>query len=48
VDDLAGISRGVDLLAHANPAEAICTSIQVFQLGFHFCQALDNRPELHA
>ncbi|KAI1695875.1 hypothetical protein Ddc_20901 [Ditylenchus destructor] len=48
VADLAGISRGVDLLAHANPAEAICTSIQVFQLGFHFCQALDNRPELHA
>ncbi|WP_227451278.1 MULTISPECIES: hypothetical protein [Pseudomonas] len=46
--DLAGIAGSVDLLAHANAAETVRAAIQVFELGFHFRQALDNRPQLHA
>ncbi|WP_338512948.1 hypothetical protein VRB20_05450 [Pseudomonas poae] len=46
--DLAGIGGGVDLLANTDSAKALGASIQVFELAFHFCQALDNRPQLHA
>jgi len=48
VADLAGIAGGVDLLTHANAAEAFGTPVKVFKLGFHFYQALYDRPQLHA
>lgn len=46
--DLAGVAGGIHLLAHADPAEAFGTPVEVFELGFHFRQTLDNRRQLHA
>jgi hypothetical protein len=48
VADLAGIARGIDLLAYADATETFGASVQVFDLRFHFRQALDDRPQLHA
>ena len=46
--DLAGIAGRVDLLAHADPAKALGPPIEVFKLGFHLRQALDNGRQLQA
>ena len=48
VADLAGVAGRIDLLADADPAEALGAAVEVLELGLHLGQAFDDRSQLHA
>jgi hypothetical protein len=45
--DLAGVTGRIDLLTNADATETVSTPVQVFKLGFHLGETLDDWTQLH-